>query len=70
MYYVAMVVDPILRCNWIFYAIYSNEIQHSAMLSFSVALSEVLRRGIWTLFRVEVSYASVQAVIWDYDADG
>ena len=48
-----MVFDPILRFNWIFYAIYSQEVQHSALLSFLVSLSEVFRRGMWTLFRVE-----------------
>jgi hypothetical protein len=52
-YYAAMVLDPILRFNWIFYAIYGTEIQHSAILSFFVALSEICRRGIWTIFRVE-----------------
>ena len=52
-YYAAMVLDPILRFNWIFYAIFSNDLQHSALLSFLVAFSEVCRRGIWTLFRVE-----------------
>lgn len=53
MYYVAMVIDPILRFNWVFYAIYINDLQHSAVLSFVVALSEICRRGMWTLFRVE-----------------
>lgn len=53
MYYTAMVLDPILRFNWIFYAIFSGDVQHSAFLSFLVGLSEVLRRGMWTLFRVE-----------------
>ncbi|KAI9822512.1 MAG: hypothetical protein M1827_000231 [Pycnora praestabilis] len=52
-YYLAMVLDPILRFNWIFYAIYSSDVQHSAVLSFFVGFSEVLRRGMWTLFRVE-----------------
>ena len=52
-YYIALVVDPILRFNWIFYAIYADDIQHSAILSFFIALSEVFRRGIWTVFRVE-----------------
>jgi hypothetical protein len=52
-YYAAMIIDPILRFNWIFYAIYGTEIQHSAILSFFVAFSEVCRRGIWTIFRVE-----------------
>ncbi|KAI9850309.1 MAG: hypothetical protein M1838_005869 [Thelocarpon superellum] len=53
LYYVAMVVDPLLRCNWIFYVIFSQELQHSASLSFFIALSEVFRRGMWTLIRVE-----------------
>jgi hypothetical protein len=48
-----MFVDPILRFNWIFYAIYANDVQHSAILSFVVALSEVFRRGMWTILRVE-----------------
>lgn len=48
-----MILDPILRFNWIFYIIYSQDLQHSALLSFFVSLSEVIRRGIWTLFRVE-----------------
>jgi hypothetical protein len=53
LYYVAIVVDPMLRFNWIFYAIYADNIQHSAILSFFVSLSEVFRRGMWMLFRVE-----------------
>ncbi|KAK4691306.1 xenotropic and polytropic retrovirus receptor 1, partial [Lecanoromycetidae sp. Uapishka_2] len=52
-YYLAMILDPILRFNWVFYAIYSSELQHSALLSFFVGFSEVCRRGMWTLFRVE-----------------
>lgn len=52
-YYIAIVLDPILRFNWIFYAIYAEDVQHSAILSFLVALSEIFRRGMWTLFRVE-----------------
>ncbi len=53
LYYLAMVVDPILRFNWVFYAIFSSELQHSALLSFFVGLSEVFRRAMWSLFRVE-----------------
>lgn len=53
MYYTAMVIDPILRFNWVFYAIIPLQIQHSAITSFAVATSEVCRRGMWTLFRVE-----------------
>lgn len=48
-----MILDPILRFNWIFYAIFDKELQHSAILAFVVSLSEVCRRGLWTLFRVE-----------------
>lgn len=59
MYYFAMVLDPILRFNWVFYAIFSRDIQHSALPSFLVSLSEVLRRGMWTLFRVEVSRSTL-----------
>lgn len=52
-YYAAMVVDIVIRFNWIFYAIFVQDIQHSAVLSFVVSLSEVFRRGIWSIFRVE-----------------
>lgn len=52
-YYVAIVIDVIVRFNWIFYAIFTNDIQHSAFLSFAVAFSEVFRRGVWSIFRVE-----------------
>ena len=43
----------LLRFNWIFYALFTGELQHSALLSFFVSFTEVCRRGIWTLFRVE-----------------
>ncbi|KAJ9650360.1 Xenotropic and polytropic retrovirus receptor 1 [Neophaeococcomyces mojaviensis] len=52
-YYVAIVVNTILRHQWIFYAIFTSDLQHSAAMSFFVSLSEVLRRGMWTFFRVE-----------------
>lgn len=52
-YYAIMVVDPILRFSWIFYAIFAHDTQHSTIVSFLVSLLEVLRRGIWALFRVE-----------------
>jgi hypothetical protein len=48
-----MLVDPLIRFNWIFYAIFRNELQHSAILSFLVALTEICRRAMWALFRVE-----------------
>ena len=52
-YYGILILDPILRFNWIFYVIFKDDVQHSTIVSFCVALSEVLRRGIWALFRVE-----------------
>jgi hypothetical protein len=57
-YYLAIVLDPILRFNWIFYAIYTHDLQHSTFVSFAVALSEITRRGIWVLFRVENEHCS------------
>lgn len=61
-YYLVMVVDPILRFAWIFYAIFTHDTQHSTIVSFLVALAEVSRRGMWTLFRVENEHcANVKA---------
>ena len=51
-YYCALVIDPILRFNWLIY-IFAKDVQHSTVVSFYVALSEVLRRGIWAVFRIE-----------------
>lgn len=52
-YYAAMLLDPILRFTWIFYAIFGYETQHSTFVSYLIALAEVMRRGIWANFRVE-----------------
>jgi hypothetical protein len=52
-YYVAMFVDPIIRADWFFYIVYANQLQHSALLSFMLALAEVFRRFIWCFFRME-----------------
>ena len=52
-YYGIMVVDPILRFAWIFYAIFTHDTQHSTIVSFLLGFAEVLRRGMWALFRVE-----------------
>ena len=57
-YYVATVLDPILRFQWIFYALFAADVQHSAILSFFVALAEVFRRGMWMLFRVESEHCN------------
>jgi len=52
-YYLAMFVDPILRCTWFFYIVYANQLQHSALMSFMLAIAEVLRRFMWSFFRME-----------------
>lgn len=52
-YYTAIVVDVILRFQWIFYAFFSDQIQQLAVTSFCVALAELLRRFIWMFFRME-----------------
>ncbi|KAF7558672.1 hypothetical protein G7046_g5475 [Stylonectria norvegica] len=53
LYYFIMIVDPILRFAWIFYAIFAHNTQHSTIVSFMVSFMEVTRRGMWALFRVE-----------------
>jgi hypothetical protein len=58
LYYVAIIIDPILRFNWIFYAIFASDIQHSAFLSFAIGFSEICRRGLWILLRVENEHCS------------
>ncbi|KAL2760385.1 hypothetical protein ACRALDRAFT_2024380 [Sodiomyces alcalophilus JCM 7366] len=65
-YYVIMVVDPLLRFAWIFYAIFTHNRQHSTIVSFLVALAEAFRRGIWTLLRVENEHCSNVAVYKAY----
>ncbi|KAI8633230.1 EXS-domain-containing protein [Xylariaceae sp. FL1651] len=57
-YYGIMIIDPILRFGWIFYAIFTYDKQHSTIVSFLVALAEVTRRGMWALFRVENEHCS------------
>lgn len=52
-YYLAILMDVILRQQWIVYAIFTEDLQHSSAASFFVGLAEVFRRGMWSLFRVE-----------------
>lgn len=52
-YYTIMTIDVIFRFSWIFYAIFTHDTQHSTLVSFLVALAEILRRGLWALLRVE-----------------
>ncbi|PBP27797.1 EXS family protein [Diplocarpon rosae] len=57
-YYVAMILDPIFRFNWILYIFYTHNLQQSSLVAFLVAFSEVTRRGIWILIRVENEHCS------------
>ncbi|TID14788.1 hypothetical protein CANINC_004459 [Pichia inconspicua] len=57
-YYSAIVVDIILRFQWIFYALFPKQIQQSAITSFCVAIAEVVRRFIWIFFRMENEHAT------------
>src|ERR1700738_4008875 len=50
-YYTAMIIDPILRFNWVFFIMYTHDLQHSSIASFLIALSDVSRRGMGTLPR-------------------
>ena len=52
-YYIGLVLDPILRFSWIFYAIFRSSRQQGAALSYAIAFAEVLRRFMWNFFRVE-----------------
>lgn len=52
-YYLIMIIDPVLRFIWIFYAIFTHNTQHSTLASFLISFAEVMRRGLWALFRVE-----------------
>lgn len=57
-YYLIMTVDPILRFNWVFYVAFAHDSQHSSIASFMIGFSEVTRRGLWTLLRVENEHCS------------
>ncbi|OXB42400.1 hypothetical protein B1J92_L00737g [Nakaseomyces glabratus] len=52
-YYIAMVLDVVIRFQWIVYAVAPQTIQQSAVTSFALAVTEVCRRFIWVIFRVE-----------------
>ena len=52
-YYIAMIIDPIMRSSWLFYVIFPGQKQNSAATSFFLALGEVFRRFMWNFFRME-----------------
>ncbi|VEU24082.1 DEKNAAC105091 [Brettanomyces naardenensis] len=57
-YYVAMVIDVVLRHQWVCYALFEKHIQQSAITGFGVALAEVIRRFNWIFFRMENEHAT------------
>jgi hypothetical protein len=52
-YYSAVVANTLLRFQWVFYALFAQYIQQSAMTSFFVSVAEITRRFIWMLLRME-----------------
>lgn len=57
-YYAAMILDVVLRFQWVFYACFSNQIQQLAATSFLIAVAELFRRFIWVFFRMENEHAT------------
>ncbi|KAG0690024.1 hypothetical protein C6P40_004075 [Pichia californica] len=57
-YYSAIIIDVILRFQWIFYVLFPAQIQQSAITSFCIAIAEILRRFIWIFFRMENEHAT------------
>ncbi|SMN18342.1 similar to Saccharomyces cerevisiae YIL047C SYG1 Plasma membrane protein of unknown function [Maudiozyma saulgeensis] len=53
LYYSAMVWDVVIRFQWVVYAVAPQSIQQSAKTSFVLALTELLRRFVWVIFRIE-----------------
>lgn len=53
LYYAAMIWDVLIRFQWVVYAVAPQSIQQSAKTSFVLALTELLRRFIWVIFRIE-----------------
>lgn len=52
-YYAVMVIDPLLRMTWVLHVVFTHNIQHSGVVSFIIALIEIIRRAAWVVFRVE-----------------
>lgn len=60
-YYIVMILDVVIRFQWIIYVITPDSIQQSAVTSFILATTEVIRRFNWILLRVENEHvANVQ----------
>ncbi|QOU18127.1 hypothetical protein BRETT_005187 [Brettanomyces bruxellensis] len=57
-YYTAMVIDVVLRHQWVCYALFTRHIQQSAITGFAVAVAEIIRRFNWIFFRMENEHAT------------
>lgn len=57
-YYAAMIIDPVLRFIWVLYLIIPLQLQHSAGTGFFVAVVEICRRAMWSVFRVENEHSA------------
>ncbi|TQS35534.1 hypothetical protein Golomagni_04045 [Golovinomyces magnicellulatus] len=57
-YYAAMILNPALRLDWLLYTVNIHVLGHSTQVTFYLALTEVTRRGIWAIFRVENEHCS------------
>jgi hypothetical protein len=57
-YHTAIVLNPVLRFSWILYVLYSLQLQHVELISFGISIGEVLRRGLWSLLRVESEHCT------------
>ncbi|KAL6940603.1 hypothetical protein ACO0QE_004513 [Hanseniaspora vineae] len=52
-YYMAIIIDFIIRFQWLAYIWFPSEIQQNAMVSLAIAFAEMFRRFIWMIFRIE-----------------
>ncbi|CCH60909.1 hypothetical protein TBLA_0D04120 [Henningerozyma blattae CBS 6284] len=52
-YYAFIIFDVVIRFQWVFYVVASHELQLSSISSFILATTEILRRFVWVIFRVE-----------------
>ncbi|KAF8424745.1 EXS family-domain-containing protein [Tirmania nivea] len=64
-YYIAMIVDSLLRFNWIFYVIYTQP-KYQIYVSFGISISEVIRRWIWAFFRMDNEHCTNVATFRAY----
>lgn len=59
-YYFGIVFDILIRFQWVFYALFTKEIQQSALTSGLIALAEILRRFVWVIIRMENEHVANQ----------